>query len=126
MKRGKPWKFCLVFLLLFLVSSLLYAESETETIEIPNLEPEAIYEMTGEDVMGLYQELNNLMLLKNDYKNVAIEILELAKDAETLARELEKKNNKLILQNKFLIGTTVCSVSVVITGVVIFMVMNIN
>lgn len=120
------WKFCVVLLQFCFLFWPLFSVSETETIEIPNLEPTAIYEMTGTDIMGLYQELNNLNELKNDYRNVAIETLELAKDAETLAQEYAEKNKKLTLQNNFLIGTTVCSVGIVVAGVITLVVMNIN
>ena len=123
MRRGKLWKFCLAFSLLFLASSLLYSESETE-LTVPSLEPEATYEMTGEDIMTLYQTINNLNETKNEWKNLTNEMMGTLNDAKTLAQEYERENEKLVLQNNFLIGTTVCSVGICVAGVITFLCLN--
>lgn len=119
MKRGKFWKYFLAFLLLSLVSLPVFSESETE-FEVPELEPEAIYEMSGQDIMTLYQTIQDLNETKTEYKNLTIEMLTTSQNALELAREYEKENQKLMLQNNFLIGTTVCSVSVVVAGVIVW------
>lgn len=111
MKRGKLWKFYLSFFLLFLASSPLSSESKTE-LEIPNLEPEAIYEMTGADIMTLYRTINNLMPI--------------SQNALKLAEEYESENQKLQLQNNFLIGGITISVGVVVVGAIVFIVTNIK
>ncbi len=123
MRRGKLWKFCLAFSLLFLASSLLYSESETE-LTVPSLEPEATYEMTGEDIMTLYQTINDLNETKNEWKNLTNEMMGTLNDAKTLAQEYERENEKLVLQNNFLIGTTVCSVGICVAGVITFLCLN--
>ena len=123
MRRGKLWKFYLAFSLLFLVSSLLYSESETE-LTIPSLEPEAEYVMTGQDIMTLYQTINDLNETKNEWKNLTTEMMGTLNDVKTLAQEYEKENKKLTLQNNFLIGTTVCSVGICVAGVITFICLN--
>ena len=123
MKRGKLWKFYLAFSLLFLASSLLYSASETE-LKIPDLEPDATYEMTGEDIMTLYQTINDLNETKNEWKNLTLETQTNSKNALELAKEYEKENKKLTLQNNFLIGTTVCSVGICVAGVITFLFLN--
>ena len=123
MRRGKLWKFCLAFSLLFLASSLLYSESETE-LTVQSLEPEATYEMTGEDIMTLYQTINDLNETKNEWKNLTNEMMGTLNDAKTLAQEYERENEKLVLQNNFLIGTTVCSVGICVAGVITFLCLN--
>lgn len=112
------WRYFLAFLLLSLVSLPVFSESETE-FEVPELEPEAIYEMKGQDIMTLYLTINNLSEMKNGYKTTS-------QNALKLAKEYESENQKLVLQNNFLIGTTVVSVGVVVAGVVTLVVMNIN
>lgn len=109
MRRGKLWKFYLAFSLLFLASSLLYSESKTE-LKIPDLEPDAIYEMKGEDILTLYQTVNDLMPI--------------SQNALELAKEYERENKKLTLENNFLIGTTVCSVGICVAGVITFLCLN--
>ena len=109
MKRGKFWKFYLAFFLLFLVLSPLSSESKTE-LKIPDLEPDAIYEMKGEDILTLYQTVNDLMPI--------------SQNALELAKEYERENKKLTLQNNFLIGTTVCSVGICVAGVITFLCLN--
>lgn len=111
MRRGKLWKFCLAFSLLFLVSSLLYSESKTE-LKIPDLEPDAIYEMKGEDILTLYQTVNDLMPI--------------SQNALELAKEYERENKKLQLQNNFLVGGITISVGVVVVGAVLFTFTNIK
>ena len=117
------WKFCLVFCALFLLFSPVYSESETE-LEIPELEPEAVYEMTGQDIMDLYQTVINLNETKEEWKNLTNEMMGILNDAKTLCREYEKENKKLTFQNNFLIGTTVCSVGICVAGVITFMCLN--
>lgn len=111
MKRGKFWKFYLAFSLLFLASSLLYSESKTE-LKIPDLEPDAIYEMKGEDILTLYQTVNDLMPI--------------SQNALELAKEYERENQKLQLQNNFLIGGITVSVGVVVVGAILFTFTNIK
>ena len=123
MKRGKFWKFYLAFFLLFLVLSQLSAESETE-LKIPDLEMEATYEIQGKDLITLYTTINDLNETKTEYKNLTTEMMGILNDAKTLAQEYEKENKKLQLQNNFLIGTTVFSVSVCVSGVITFMCLN--
>lgn len=119
------WKFCLAFSLLFLVSSLLYSESETE-LTVPSLEPDAIYEMRGQDIMDLYQTVIDLNETKTEYKNLTTEMMGTLNDAMTLAQEYEKENKKLQQSNNFLIGTTVCSVGICVVGVITFLCLNIK
>ena len=115
------WKFCLVFCALSLLFSPVYSESE---IEVPELEPEAEYVMTGQDIMTLYQTINDLNETKNEWENLTNESMRILNDAKTLCREYEKENKKLTFQNNFLIGTTVCSVGICVAGVVTFMCLN--
>lgn len=125
MKRGKFWKFYLAFFLLFLVLSQLSAESETE-LTVPELEPEAEYVMTGQDIMTLYQTINDLNETKNEWKNLTNETMKASEDALELAKEYEKENKKLQLQNNFLIGGITVTVGVVVVGAVLFTFTNIK
>ena len=125
MRRGKFWKFYLVFFLLSLVLSQLSAESTTE-LEIPDLEPEAIYEIQGQDLMTLYQTINDLNETKNEWKNLTLETQTNSIDALELAKEYERENRKLRLQNNFLVGGITVSVSVVVVGAVLFTFTNIK
>ena len=111
MKRGKLWKYFLALLLLFLVPSLLFSESKTE-LKIPDLEPDAIYEMKGEDILTLYQTVNDLMPI--------------SQNALELAKEYERENKRLTLQNNFLIGGVTVSVGVVVVGAILFTFTNIK
>ena len=86
MKRGKLWKFCLVLLLAFSRSLPAFSEPETE-LEIPALEPEATYEMTGQDIMTLYQTINDLNEAKNEWRNLTLEALTNSENARELAKE---------------------------------------
>ena len=125
MKRGKLWKFCLVFCALSLLFSPVYSESETE-LKIPELEPEAVYEMTGQDILTLYQTINDLNETKNEWKNLTLETQKNSKDALELAKEYEKENRKLQLQNNFLVGGVTVSVGVVVVGAILFTFTNIK
>ena len=123
MKRGKFWKY---FLVLLLASSLLlpvYSESETE-LTVPSLEPTEEYIMKGQDIMDLYQTVIDLNETKTSYKNLTNEMMTTLNDAKTLAQEYEKENNKLQLQNNFLIGSTVFSVGICVAGVITFFCLN--
>ena len=111
------WKFCLVLLLAFSLSLPVCAESETE-LTVPELEPEAVYEIQGKDLITLYATINNLDETKNEWKNLTNEMMGTLNDAKTLCQEYEKENKKLTLKNNFLIGTTVCSVGICVTGVI--------
>lgn len=123
MKRGKLWKYFLALLLAFSLLLPVYSESETE-LEIPNLEMEATYEIQGKDLITLYTTINDLNETKNEWKNLTLETMGILNDAKTLAQEYEKENKKLTLQNNFLIGTTVFSVGVCVSGVITFMCLN--
>ena len=111
------WKFCLVFCALSLLFSPVYSESETE-LKIPELEPEAVYEMTGQDIMTLYQTINDLNETKNEWKNLTLEAQTNSENALELAKEYEKENKKLTLQNDFLIGGITVSVGVAVVGAI--------
>ena len=111
MKRGKPWKYFLALLLAFSLLLPVYSESKTE-LKIPDLEPDAIYEMKGEDILTLYQTVNDLMPI--------------SQNALELAKEYEKENQKLQLQNNFLVGGITISVGVVVVGAVLFTFTNIK
>ena len=111
------WKFCLVFCALSLLFSPVYSESETE-LKIPELEPEAVYEMTGQDIMTLYQTINDLNETKNEWKNLTLEAQTNSENALELAKEYEKESKKLTLQNNFLIGGITVSVGVVVVGAI--------
>ena len=111
MKRGKLWKYFLVLLLAFALLLPVYSESKTE-LKIPDLEPDAIYEMKGEDILTLYQTVNDLMPI--------------SQNALELAKEYEKENQKLQLQNNFLVGGITISIGVVVVGAVLFTFTNIK
>ena len=125
MKRGKLWKFYLAFSLLFLVPSLLFSESETE-LTVPSLEPEAIYEMKGQDIMDLYQTVIDLNETKNEWKNLTNEMMGTLNDAKTLAQDYEKENKKLTLQNNFLIGGITISAGLCVVSTIMLIVTNIK
>lgn len=113
----KLWKkFCLVLALLSLLSLPLSAES----VEIPELEPEAEYVMTGQDIMTLYQTINDLNETKTEYQNLTNETFQTLEDAVKLAKEYEKENKKLQLQNDFLVGGITVSVGVVVVGAIVW------
>lgn len=125
MKRGKLWKYFLALLLAFSLLLPVYSESETE-LTVPDLEPEAIYEMTGEDIMTLYQTVIDLNETKTEYKNLTTEMMGTLNDAKTLAQEYESENKKLQLQNNFLVGGITVSVGVVVVGAILFTFTNIK
>lgn len=125
MKRGKFWKYFLALLLAFSLLLPVYSESATE-LEIPDLEPEAEYVMTGQDIMTLYQTINDLNKTKNEWKNLTLETQTNSENALELAKEYEKENKKLTLQNNFLIGGITVSVGVVVVGAVLFTFTNIK
>ena len=125
MKRGKFWKYFLALLLAFSLLLPVYSESATE-LEIPDLEPEAEYVMTGQDIMTLYQTINDLNETKNEWKNLTLETQKNSKDALELAKEYEKENRKLRLQNNFLVGGVTISVGVVVVGAILFTFTNIK
>ena len=105
------WKYFLALLLAFSLLLPVYSESKTE-LKIPDLEPEAIYEMKGEDILTLYQTINDLM--------------QISQNALELAKEYERENQKLQLQNKLLVGGITVSVGVVVVGAVLFTFTNIK
>ena len=111
------WKFCLVFCALSLLFSPVYSESETE-LKIPELEPEAVYEMAGQDIMTLYQTINDLNETKNEWKNLTLEAQTNSENALELAKEYEKENKKLTLENNLLIGGITVSVGVAVVGAI--------
>ena len=125
MKRGKLWKYFLALLLAFSLSLPAFSESETE-FTVPDLEPEATYEIQGQDLITLYTTIKDLNETKNEWKNLTLEIQTNSENALELAKEYEKENRKLTLQNNFLIGTTVCSVGICVAGVITFLVTNIK
>ena len=111
------WKFCLVFCALSLLFSPVYSESETE-LKIPELEPEAVYEMNGQDIMTLYQTINDLNETKNEWKNLTLEAQTNSENALELAKEYKKENKKLTLENNLLIGGITVSVGVAVVGAI--------
>lgn len=113
------WKFCLVFCALFLLSLPAFSESEAE-LTVPELEPEAEYVMTGQDIMTLYQTINDLNETKTEYQNLTNETFQTLEDAVKLAKEYEKENKKLQLQNNFLVGGITVSVGVVVAGAIVW------
>lgn len=126
MKRGKLWKYFLALLLAFSLLCPAFSESETE-LTVPELEPEAEYVMTGQDIMTLYQTVIDLNETKTEYKNLTTEMMGTLNDAKTLAQEYERENEKLVLQNNFLVGTTIFSVGVCVAGIITyFLCVNIN
>ena len=125
MKRGKFWKYFLALLLAFSLSLPAFSESTTE-LEIPDLEPEAEYVMTGQDIITLYQTINDLNETKNEWKNLTLETQKNSKDALELAKEYERENKKLQLQNNFLVGGVTISVGVVVVGAILFTFTNIK
>ena len=123
MKRGKFWKYFLALLLAFSLSLPAFSEPGTE-LEIPDLEPEAIYEIQGQDLITLYTTIKELNETKNAWKNLTLETHTNSENALKLAKEYERENKKLTLQNNFLIGTTVCSVGICVAGVITFLCLN--
>ena len=125
MERGKLWKYFLALLLAFSLLLPVYSESETE-LTVPELEPEAEYVMTGQDIMTLYQTINDLNETKEGWKNLTLETQTNSKNALELAKEYEKENKKLTLQNNFLVGGITVTVGVAVVGAVLFTFTNIK
>lgn len=125
MKRGKLWKYFLALLLAFSLSLPVYSESETE-LTVPELEPEATYEIQGKDLITLYTTIKELNETKNEWKNLTTEMMKTSEDVMTLCHEYEKENKKLTLQNNFLIGGVTVTVGVVVVGAVLFTFTNIK
>lgn len=119
------WKFYLAFSLLFLAPSLLSAESTTE-LEIPELEPEAIYEIQGQDLITLYTTIKDLNETKKEWKNLTLETQTNSENALELAQEYEKENKKLTLQNNFLIGGITVSAGLCVVSTIMLIVTNIK
>ena len=113
------WKFCLVLLLAFSLSLPAFSEPETE-LEIPELEPTEEYVMTGQDIMTLYQTIKDLEETKTEYQNLTNETFQTLEDAVKLAKEYERENKKLQLQNDFLVGGITVSVGVVVVGAIVW------
>lgn len=113
------WKFCLVLLLAFSLSLPAFSEPETE-LEIPELEPEATYEIQGQDLITLYTTIKDLEETKTEYKNLTTETFQTLEDAVKLAKEYEKENKKLQLQNNLLIGGITVSVGVGVVGAIVW------
>ena len=119
MKRGKLWKYFLALLLAFSLLLPVYSESATE-LKIPDLEPEVTYEIQGKDLITLYQTINDLNETKNEWKNLTLETQTNSENALELAKEYERENKKLTLQNNFLVGTTIFSVGVCVAGIITY------
>lgn len=117
------WKYFSVFCALFLLSLPVFSESETE-FQVPSLEPEATYEMKGQDIMTLYQTINDLNETKTEYQNLMNETLQTSKDALTFAQEYKSENQKLQIQNNFLIGGITLSVGVIVVGGIVLVCSN--
>ena len=113
------WRYFLVFCALSLLALPVYSESETE-FEIPELEPTEEYLMTGQDIMTLYQTINDLNETKTEYQNLTNETFQTLEDAVKLAKEYEKENKKLTFQNNFLVGGITVSVGVVVVGAIVW------
>ena len=109
------WKYFLALLLAFSLLLPVYSESETE-LKIPELEPEAVYEMNGQDIMTLYQTINDL-------KNTKQETMRILENAMIYLNEYEKENKKLAIKNKLLVGGVCVSVGVSV-GALIFLCIN--
>lgn len=122
-------KFYVVLSLLFLASLPLFSESETEVLEteietewtVPELEPEAIYEIQGQDLITLYTTINDLNETRTEYENLTNGMMKTLKDAQALCHEYAEENDKLVLENGFLIGTTVFSIGVSVSGLIIWL-----
>ena len=113
------WKYFLALLLASLLSLPAFSDSETE-LEIPELEPEAVYEIQGQDIITLYQTINDLNERKNNWKNLTNEMMKTLEDARTLLEEYEKENKKLTLENNLLIGGITVSVGVAVVGAIVW------
>ena len=117
MKRGKFWKYFLALLLAFSLLLPVYSESATE-LKIPDLEPDATYEIQGKDLITLYTTIKDLNGTKTEWRNLANEMMKTSEDAMTLAKEYERENKKLTFQNNLLIGGITVSVGVAVVGAI--------
>lgn len=106
-------------MLAFSLSLPAFSEPETE-LEIPELEPEATYEIQGQDLITLYTTIKDLEETKTEYKNLTTETFQTLEDAVKLAKEYEKENKKLQLQNNLLIGGITVSVGVGVVGAIVW------
>ena len=111
------WKYFLVLLLAFSLSLPAFSESETE-LKIPELEPEAVYEIQGKDLITLYTTIKELNETKNEWKNLTLEAQTNSENALELAKEYKKENKKLTLENNLLIGGITVSVGVAVVGAI--------
>ena len=111
------WKYFLALLLAFSLSLPAFSESETE-LKIPELEPEAVYEIQGQDLITLYTTIKELNETKNEWKNLTLEAQTNSENALKLAKEYEKENKKLTFQNNLLIGGITVSVGVAVVGAI--------
>ena len=119
------WKYFLAFLLLFLLLLPAYSESETE-FTVPDLIPTEEYVMTGQDLITLYTTIQDLNETKNSYKNLTDEMMTTSQNALKLAKEYASENQKLVLQNNFLVGGITISAGIIIVGTVVLIVDNIK
>ena len=117
MKRGKFWKYFLALLLAFSLSLPAFSEPETE-LKIPELEPTEEYEIQGKDLITLYTTIKELNETKNEWENLTNETFQTLEDAVKLAKEYEKENKKLTLENNLLIGGITVSVGVAVVGAI--------
>ena len=113
-------KYYVALALLFSAFLPLFSES----VEVPELETTEEYVMIGEDIMTLYQTINDLNETKTEYQNLTNEMMKTLENAMTLLNECASENEKLIIKNKILFGTTVVSVSICLTGVLTFLCFN--
>ena len=111
------WKYFLALLLAFSLSLPAFSESETE-LKIPELEPEAVYEIQGQDLITLYTTIKELNETKTEYQNLTNETFQTLENALELAKEYEKENKKLTLENNLLIGGITVSVGVAVVGAI--------
>ena len=74
--------------------------------------------MTDQDIITLYQTINDMKNTKQEWKNLTNEMMKTSKDAMTLIEEYEKENKKLALENNLLIGGITVSVGVAVVGAI--------
>ena len=68
----------------------------------------------------------NKFVNQEEWKNLTLETQTNSENALELAKEYEKENKKLQLQNNFLVGGITISVGVCVAGVITFLVTNIK